>query len=193
VENAMVITDSLLTMPDDQIDAIIDKLLFTKISRIEKRLTEMQKQLQEQQNLIMAKHESIESEIINIKDTQSKTIELAANSLRVKQPKLDYVNQGDFGRFFDISIGGKTVGKLLKVVGLAQKSRSYTTPYREHIPKYAVVQAHENYSSFKWNYTACMKYIDEWLKENDLYETFYAMETTHKLEQFINSLYDEYV
>lgn len=112
---------------------------------------------------------------------------------KLTENKAVYVNQTDFGASFNLKIGSKTVGKLFKVVGLAMKSRSSTTPYERYVPKYAqsIVNQDTSRVTYKWNYDECYKHIDSWLRDRGLYEKFYSITDKKTLGSFINVLHDD--
>lgn len=139
---------------------------------------------------LLSEQDKIKEEIKEIKADSVKQLEVTVNSMRVKEPKFNFVNQGDFGRFFSISISSVRIGKLLKVVGIAMKDRSSTTPYRTFVPNYAMPEANEKYTAVKWHYEKCLDHIDKWLRKNGYYESFYSCKTTRDLEKFIDSLYE---
>lgn len=152
---------------------------------IAKRLKIVQAELKSIKELA----EQTKQSTIILSERIDKVTEVATNSLRVQQPKYDYINQRDFGVCFGISIGSKTVGKLFKAVGLAQKSENTTVPYRHFIPRYVKTFAHNNFTSFVWHYENCLEYIEKWLKENSLFEEFYSIATEREMEEFINKIY----
>lgn len=122
-------------------------------------------------------------------DDNEKKLEVQINSMRVKSLQCGYMTQSDFGNSFTISLGPKIVGKLFKVIGLAQ-NKNVTKPYRYFVPKYAKSMANETYSTFIWNYENCLIFLEQWLIENGYYEMFYSKETEKDLEDFIDELYD---
>lgn len=128
-----------------------------------------------------------------IEEKQERGLEVAVNSMRVKEPKYGYVSQGDFGRFFDVPMSSVRVGKLFKVVGLAKKHSGTTIPYFELIPKYAQITTRENFSETKWNYSECVKKVDSWLTKNDLFESFYSCKTKAEREKFIDSIFEKFI
>lgn len=129
----------------------------------------------------------------------NKTIKKALDSQsKLKKSKKEYVNQTDFGARFNNKIGSKTVGKLLKIVGLAKKSYRKTTPYEQYIPKYAIndidnEEVRRFDVSYKWAYEPCVEFIDKWLTKHNRYEEFYSITDKTKLTAYINSLYNIYV
>ena len=166
---------------------IIETLSPDELQILQEKITEKRlMMIQEALKAVSGKLEKLE-------EKQDRTLEVAINSVRVKQSQYDYINQKEFGNCFTISIGSKTVGKLLKAVGLAQSSLSKTTPYRHFIPKYAKVMANQDFSAYVWHYENCLNFIDKWLSEKGHYEKFYSIETEKELEIFIDELYSKYI
>lgn len=159
---------------------VIQQQIMAKQSEFLKQRVE---QLENQNQKILT-----EFEIMKIE--QKRGLEVAVNSMRVKEGRFEYINAGDFGRYFSVSIGAVFVGRLLRVVGLAQPNKGQTIPYRNHVPKYAVTNAASNYTSVSWHYVNCLKKIDEWLQENGYYEEFYSLQNEKEMERFINNLYE---
>lgn len=164
----------------DQLELLQTKVLARQMNLFQQNLKRIDERLETQ-----------EAKIDIVKADQQKTIEVAANSLRVQQGRFEFVNQGDFGRFFSVSLSSVSVGKLLRIVGLAQPSRKGSTvPYRERVGKYAQVTANAKYSVTQWHYERCMERIDKWLTENGHYETFYSIQSEKELKAFIDSIHD---
>ena len=173
----------------EEIGYLQDKLMTARVKNIEdslKRLSEIQS--------IEIEERKIETQRLD--EEIEKTKGMAEAHLRAKQIKYGWVNQGDFGRFFEQSIGSKTMGKLLKVVGLAQKNKNLTTPYRQFIPKYAMTSIQNNPSGYdftkvSWHFENCIEFINDWLKQNGYYESFYSTKSTKEMENFISQLYSK--
>lgn len=179
------------TLSPEEIDFYTEKLLAVRQSNLERKLKLMEEKQKATEEMFNLKINQVNTLVNKIEENSEKKLEVAVNSMRVKEPKYGFVNQGDFGRFFTISIGSKTMGKLLRIVGLAMKAKNQTTPYRELIPKYAMTEAYENYTAVKWNYEKCLEFVDRWLKENDYFETFYSIGSTQDMEKFITNLYEK--
>lgn len=160
--------------------AVIQQQIMAKQNEFLKQRVE---QLENQNQKIIT-----EFEIMKI--DQKKNLEVAVNSLRVKEGRFEFINAGDFGRYFSVSIGAVFVGRLFRIVGLAQPNKGSTIPYRKHIPKYAKTNAASNYTSVSWHYVNCLKFIDEWLQENGYYEEFYSIQSEKEMEKFINQLHE---
>lgn len=131
----------------------------------------------------------LNSKVYELEQAQQKTLEVAINSMRVKQTKYEYIILTDFGYNFAPSLGAKTMGNLMRLVGLAQESKEKTVPYRRYVPDYCKSGVVADFTQFYWHYTKCLKHIDKWLKNNNLYERFYSFKDEAQLEKFINNLY----
>ena len=163
------------------------------LSKQEERLDEVEKNFEIRAADIEIKNKK-EIEIVkrDFQEEIDRAKEIAIGSMRVNSPKSNYVKQGDFGRFFSVSIGSRTIGKLFKIVGLSQK-KGRTIPYRQMIPKYAKCVAHKEYTEYVWHFENCMKLIDDWLRTHNLYDDFYIIETEKDMENFINNLFKRFV
>jgi len=116
------------------------------------------------------------------------------NGMRVDKNKFVYGSQADFGLRFKVSIGSITVGKLFKVIGIAKSSKGRTEPKRESILNgRATTDSINGYEVFRWNHEKCLKALEKWLRENDLFEEFYSIETEKDLKIYINEMFNEFV
>lgn len=121
--------------------------------------------------------------------------DVLTNALRAKNPRNGWVNLRDFGLQFHVTISNRRIGKLLRVVGIAQKNASSTVPKREYVGDGRLctnVITHAGYSQRLWNYRRCMSHIDLWLREHDLFEEFYSIDSEQEMERFIDALYLKY-
>lgn len=176
----------------EELEIINQKLMSVKMSRYEDKLMQLSDKLEKIEESQGIFEDNFNNELEKRDLKYEKQMNVAVNSIRVNQPKYGYVNQGEFGRYFTISMSSITLGKLLKLSGIAMRSKGRTTPYRNFIPKYAQIQAHENYTSTKWHYERCLDHIDKWLKDECLFEEFYSKETEGEMKIFIDDLYDRY-
>lgn len=180
-------------MSDVELQSISESMVAQFLVVSNERMKRMESELKSIVDRIEKNDQSVQNEIQSIKDEQQKVLDVAINSMRVNQPKYDYVRQGEFGRFFDVSIGSGYVGKLFRIVGLAQKGKSRTIPYRSKIPQYAKVITSKEFESYVWHFNKCMDAIDEWLKKHGYYTEFYSIETEKEMYDFINDLHMQYV
>lgn len=170
----------------EQLQLMQDQITAIRMKNIEKQLLQTRDDIKK-----------IDEKITILTEENKNAVDVAIQSLRANHTKYGYVSQGDFGRFFEVSIGSKTIGKLLRVVGLAMKTKGDTTPYRSMIPKYAETSINKingyDRTTIRWHYENCLDKIEEWLKEYHYYEKFYSMSTEKEMKIFIDDLYDEYV
>ncbi|HNR88552.1 MAG TPA: hypothetical protein PKM65_09460 [Spirochaetota bacterium] len=132
----------------------------------------------------------IEQTVETLAKTTDERIQQAYEKVNhVREPKFEYVNLAKLGYSFNPSVGAKTMGVLLRKVGLARRDLGDTSPCREFIEnKLAMSRAGENYATFNWHLERTLAYIDEWLKERNLFEEFYSCREERKLERFIKEL-----
>ncbi|OPH47606.1 hypothetical protein BC351_10465 [Paenibacillus ferrarius] len=133
----------------------------------------------------------IKTDIERIDDKISKTQEMAISTARVSQTSSNYVDQGEFGDMFRVSISSNRIGRLFKAVGLAKASKRKTTPYDKFKPKYAKTVIFEEKQSYQWHYKNCMDYIEDWLEKKGLLEEFYTIEVRDDMEVYIDRLYNQ--
>lgn len=183
-----VLNMDISKLSNDELNKLQSVILLEKIKRLESIGNENNKQIKR----LADENKKHDTKIAMLEQKVEETAGLLENKSRVLQPKYGFVNQRDFGQFFSPSIGSKTVGKLLKVVGLAIKSTGRTIPYREYIPAYADTYTTESYTTIVWNYEKCVEKINEWLKEHSYYEKFYSIADTKEMEKFISDLYQKY-
>ena len=114
---------------------------------------------------------------------------------KLNETKREYMLLNELGNHFNIKIGSKTVGRLLRIIGLAQMKQNKTMPYQHSVPKYAVnlLDFEEKTVGFAWHYENCVKKLDKWLKENDLYEDFYSITHQRDMVAFVKDLHIKHV
>ena len=152
---------------------------------------EAQKRLLNLDNRLARMKSAIDNESIR------KALEKQAKLTESKNQK-EYVTQSQFGERFNSKIGAKTVGKLFKIVGLAKKANRKTIPYQQFVPEYAVnIINNDNekeYAIFyKWNYSKCSRFVNQWLLDHDYHDMFYSITEKEELIKFIDALYDKYI
>ena len=163
-------------------------------------------------NMIVTKEQEMMLAIDNAETEEEGKIALAQYTLYVKrnerklkkaldeQSKLNeskrkYVLLNELGNHFNTKIGSKTVGRLLRIIGLAQMKSNDTVPYQNSVPKYAVnlLDFEEKRVGFVWQYENCVKKLDKWLKENDLYEDFYSITHQKDMAEFVRNLHIKHI
>jgi hypothetical protein len=132
-------------------------------------------------------------EIDSIKEQSQNAIDLATSAKHVQNIIETYVNQSDLGGHFKVNISNVRIGKILKIVGIAQKSKK-TVPYFDKIPKYAKkTQTIDGYIHYKWNQKTCIEAIDQWLSKKNLLNDFYLIEHEDDMKTFIDDMFVKYV
>lgn len=163
------------------------------------------------QNIIneaMAKQQSqLYKEMAELKDRQDKqdeklSITKQENSyireMEVKRHRAEkhawgFVSLGDLGQLYEVSIGSKTMGKLLRLAGIAQKASSITKPLRSAISsEFAKSRMYGEYATYQYNPKKCIEKIDRWLDKESILEEFYSIDNEKELGDYINNLYDMY-
>ena len=152
---------------------------------------EAQKRLLNLDNRLARMKSAIDNESIR------KALEKQAKLTESKNQK-EYVTQSQFGERFNSKIGAKTVGRLFKIIGLAKKANRKTIPYQQFVPEYAVnIINNDNekeYAIFyKWNYSKCSRFVNQWLLDHDYHDMFYSITEKEALIKFIDALYDKYI
>jgi hypothetical protein len=143
-----------------------------------KRLKEEQEKQAERIRIMQEKHEGL------------RQLELKRH--RTEEHRFGFVSLSDLGQCFQVSIGAKTMGKLLRVVGLAKAKQSKTEPLRSAIiNEYAKSLMYGDYPAYQWNPERCIKRIDSWLNARGLVDEFYAIDNEKDLAKFIKWLEDE--
>lgn len=178
-------------MSMEELDILQQQIMTKKINSFQERLERMES------NQIKSETKN-EIQYQELKNDVGRVTEIAIASSRVTSPQYDYVNQSDFGNYFNVSMSSQKVGKLLKLSGIAKRSRGKTLPYREHIPNLAKSRQGTsakgyNYSTTVWHFNRCVKKIDEWLKDSGHFYDFYNIEYEKDLEIFIDELYKKYM
>ena len=165
-------------------------------------------ELQNQMNQIMViQQNQLHKMITELKDGQKKIEEkmeirdLEEESLRevilkdhrVKEHRYGFVGLGDLGQIFTVSIGSITMGKLLRLAGLAKTKQTKTEPLRSAIiNNYAKSFMYGDYPSYQWNPARCIEKIERWLDKEGILDEFYAIGDEKELTKYIGDLYAKY-
>lgn len=133
-------------------------------------------------------------------DSLEKKFEKAEEALKaqVLQEQLydGYVTLTEFGELMTPVISSHRVGRLFRVVGLAEKRREgRTKPYHKMIrEKYAQkVTAANGRVYYVWHHGMCSEFIDQWMEKHGLYYEFKGHKFTEEREKFIDRLFWDYV
>lgn len=158
-------------------------------------------------NAMAKQNEKLYKMVAEIKNKQDKQVEKLSiledenNNLReielkrhrVTEHRFGFVGLSDLGQSWEVSIGSKTMGKLLRLAGLAKTKQSKTEPLRSAtLNNYAKSMMYGDYPTYQWNPEKCIEKIDRWLEKEELIDTFYAIEDEKALMEYINKLFEDY-
>ncbi len=126
------------------------------------------------------------------KDYQ-KAIDVEIKRHRVAEHRFGFVGLSDLGQSYEVSIGAKTMGKLLRMAGLAKKKQSKTEPMRSAtLNDYAKSMMYGDYPTYQWNPEKCIEKIDVWLEDKGFIDEFYSIAEEKELMEYINNLFESY-
>lgn len=180
--NNTALIESVSTMNDEQIQVIMNKMVQTQISRTNKQIAEMQEYME-----VMKEQISISTEVSQAQ------LELERKKHRVEQSRFGYVSASDLGQQFQVTVGARTIGHLLRLSGLAKAKQSKTEPLRSAIiGGHAKTTMYGDYPSYQWNPEKCIRKIEKWLDKKGVLDEFYAIEDESELMKFINKLNEQY-
>lgn len=146
-------------------------------------------------SLLEIRHEQDKQkeEILTMQKEHEGARDLEIKRHRVTENRYGYVSLSDLGQSYQVSIGSKTMGKLLRVVGLAKKKISRTEPLRSAtLNNYSKSMMYGEYPTYQWNPEKCIEKIDRWLESNNIIDEFYSIEDESELMEYINELHDLY-
>lgn len=160
------------------LQGIINKAMAMQNEQLKNQMTELKKQ----QEMI-----SKELEITKLEHDNLRELELKRHY--TTEDRFGYVSANDLGQKFDVSIGSKTIGTLLRVVGLAKQKQSKTEPLRTAVVNgYAKSILYGDFPTYQWNPEKCIKKINKWLDEHGELEAFYSISDEKELAEFIKKL-----
>lgn len=136
-------------------------------------------------------------ELEQAKLEQKKQLELEIARHRVTESKFGFVALTDLGLKYQVSIGPKVLGKLLRVVGICQPKSNQTIPFRRMIDE-GFAQTDDRYdgygrTNFKYNPDKCIKKVDRWLTDRGHLDEFYSATNEKERAEFIGRLFVNYV
>jgi len=180
--DVMVVVNELIGDDFDKQQLIINQVLSRQNEILNKKLREMSDRVDKVEETQVQENE---------KTNQLREMELKRH--RVTEDRFGYVSLNDLGQKFEVSIGSKTMGQLLRLVGLAKTKQSKTEPYRQStVDDYAKSILYGNFPTYQWNPERCIKRIDRWLTDNGYIEKFYLITDEEELMRFIQDLAKEF-
>lgn len=177
-------------MDTNQILAMGQQGIYIVLDRFQKQLEKIENDKEKEKKRVNIQLEELTNKTQN-------AIDIATSTKVIKDGMDGYMSASDFGNMFRVKIGSKRVGLLLRICGIAKKSKTKTEPYDSLCPKYAKVNYAidcfgREHPTFSWNYSECLNKIDEWLKGFGLYEEFYKIQTNGEMDRYIKQLYERF-
>lgn len=162
-----------------------------------KRLIDEVQKVKDATSKTEARQEIVEDKLGHIERKQLAQERMSINALRATNKGYDgWVNLTNFGLMLNANISRNRVGKLLKVVGIAQRNTGRTLARREYMGDGRLCNTRitrEGHSQLLWNFNRCMTHIELWLEKHGYLEEFYEKENGDELTAFIDYLYDKHV
>jgi|GEM_PF-1877608 len=145
--------------------------------------------------LQLSKANQIELEQAKLEHKKQLEMEIARH--RVTESKFGFVSLTDLGLKFQVSIGPKVFGKLLRVVGICHPKSKQTIPFRKMIDE-GFAETDDRYDvhgkmNYRYNPEKCIKKIDRWLTDHGRLDEFYSATNEKERAEFIGWLYQQYV
>lgn len=149
--------------------------------------------LKDGQYQLQEKISMVEEDARQVKVDYEKAKEAEFKRHRVAEHRFGFVGLSDLGQSYEVSIGAKTMGKLLRLAGLAKKKQSRTEPMRSAtLNDYAKSMMYGAYPTYQWNPEKCIEKIDRWLEQTGVIDEFYSIDNEKELMEYINELYELY-
>lgn len=176
-------TNYIERMDESQIELLQKKIYDMQFSRLDKALSEVSDQLNQ-----LSEAREIDKEMHN------KQLELERARHRKAENRYGYISLSDLGNQFTVAIGAKTMGTLLRLVGIAKAKQSTTEPMAESIRSDYAKSQDTPWGGiiWQWNSERCIEKIDRWLERNELIDHFYSFTDERELMQYIKHLEDTY-
>ena len=115
---------------------------------------------------------------------------------QINQYGEDFFILKTFGSLYDVPIDSRSVGKLIKIVGLSDLGTTRPTIYaieNDYIRSYNAAPRGKNYINYKWNFKKCAKEIDDYMKDHNYFNLFYQLKDSELRKKLIGIMYEEYV
>lgn len=163
------------------------------IAMQQSKLNKSFRDLRGEQEQLKEKLSLVEEDNQKAKREYEKAQELEFKRHRVAEHRFGYVGLSDLGQSYEVSIGAKTMGKLLRLAGLAKKKQSRTEPMRSAtLNDYAKSMMYGAHPTYQWNPEKCIEKIDRWLEQIGVIDEFYSIDNEKELMEYINELYELY-
>jgi hypothetical protein len=191
MNNQLLDSIRLDSMTPEQLNALSMMTLQTLVHKLSSRM----ERVEDEHLKTKAEVAGMKAGLEEAREDSAKALQIAINAMRVREPLKGWMNLGEMGRSVTPSISSVRMGKLLRVVGIAKRSSSKTTPYQEYIgpEKLVRVEVYDTASGYKWNFKRVFNHINVWLEKNGYLEQFYSTETEDDRARLIDRLHYQYV
>jgi hypothetical protein len=182
----------------DELDSFIEQLDQPQLDMIQKKIYQIQLSSLTQALVNVAdKVDKLEQARELDKEIQEKQLELERKRHRLAEHRFGYIGLSDLGKQFNVTIGAKTMGALLRIAGIAKAKQSTTEPYAEMVRDgYAktvdTTFGSVMYKTYQWNSEKCISKIERWLEKHDHIDQFYSIDNEKDLMKFIQDLEERY-
>lgn len=179
----------------DHLNLMIEQLDDTQLDMVQKKIYAMQIQkLDRALSEVTEKVNMLEQTIEIEKEMHEKSLELERKRHRVTENRFGFIGLSDLGKQFTVTIGSKTMGALLRVVGIAKAKQSVTEPYAELVRQGYAKSQDTQWGGvvWQWNPEKCITKIEKWLDKKNLIDTFYSIDNEKDLMKFIQELEESY-
>lgn len=179
-------SEMLEQLDDAQLDLISKKIYALQFQKLDRAISEVVEKVN-----VLEQAREIDKEL------HEKTLELERKRHRVAEHRFGYIGLSDLGKQFNVTIGAKTMGSLLRIAGIAKSKQSTTEPYAEMVREgYAktvdTTFGNTVYKTYQWNSEKCIAKIERWLEKHDHIDQFYSIDNEKDLMKFIQDLEERY-
>ena len=174
--------------------AVRQGMNFAEIQNVINQAMQMQQeQLFKQIQKITEEQETIKAELATTTEENAALRELELKRHRVEEHRYGFVSLADLGQVYQVSIGSKYMGKLLRLAGIAKAKQSKTEPLRSStLNNYSKSVMYGDFPTYQWNPEKCIAKIDRWLDKIGVIDQFYAIDDEAKLHKYIQELEQKY-
>mgnify|MGYP001218574662 CR=1 FL=1 len=179
----------------EQLQLLQEMIVVQRMNLLAQQIQEVKGQIEETKDNVIKLERRYEIEREETKKEIAKITDLMVSRFAAREHKIGWVTLTDFGAQFYVPISCRRVGKLFRVIGIAQK-RNKTRPKFEYVgdEKLATTMLLNNgRSTYVWNYRRVLNHLNLWLEKHGHLHEFYSKKTVDEMHAFIDWLHDVYV
>ena len=165
--------------------------LLEKENKIDNQLEELSKmgQAMEIVKKVWTEIKQLREVITQSQDTAIQADKKAEKALAINETGQTYLNQTELGQTYKIIMSSKTVGNVLRLIGWAKISKSRTEPYHNVLESMKAKMLDRDY--YRYHKEKFKNELENWLKEEGLYEKFDDHISIKQRQQFFKKLHEE--